>query len=719
MTSTFRARGPARLWPRRVAAPMLTLALAVAAASGAPPAARAQTETPRAELTVTSLTGVLGPGSRAPDAAAATPDDLSLRLLVANDGEVELSNLRVVVEVYAPVEARSVLRQTLDGGSLDRPLLDVADLDVRGGEVLTPGDIAGVAFVVPGADIGWEGGGVYPVRISVLRGSEVLDRATTAVVYLAEPPTGELRTVVVWPLDTSPWRGPDGIYPSGVDAEIAPGGRLDRILSAVEASPDAPVHLAPAAHLLEDLQDRADGFEESMRTDAGVEVRTVAPEAPAAERANRFLERIRAVVADAPVPPLAGPYADDDVAGLVTAPEPLPQDAGVAVAEGRRRVQRLAGRAPDPVSYLATTPLTRDALEVLQGDHLLLPWDLVLGPDLRTNPDLPFALRSVTAPSGRRFTATIADPRVTNLLVAPDLSHGPLLAGQRLVAETGMVFFEAPSATGRPLLVLPPPDWDPHPRLPAAVLSAVVRSPWIELSSPAAQLAAVESDLPTVRFAEPALPALPDGLVTELVDAHLQLEALRAALPTDVTDMGGRSYEELSDQLLRVPSAWFRGGDVDRAADLVRDVAGAVDSAFGTVEVPSSANITLPSDTGNIPVTLQRPDAGPLRVCVEVESTGRLAWPDGERTCEVTLAGSSSQTVSFNTRALSRGRFPVTVRVTDPTGVRELGSATLTVNSTSISRPALIVTGGVVVVLLLWGSVRRRRPRRPRLEVVG
>lgn len=718
MTSISRARTTA---PRSLA--LLAAVLAFASAStGTATAQEPQDAFPRARLVVTGLTGVLGPGSVPPDRAETASSDLDLRLLIENDGVVDLPNLRVVVEVYDDVRSRSVLREAVDGGRMDHDLLHDVFVEVRDGGTVRTGDIAGLTVTVPGEDIGWSSrGGVFPVQITVLRGSEVLDRAVTAVVHLVDPPDGALRTVIVWPLDSAPWRGPGGVYPAGVDDEIAPGGRLDRILSGIESqlevAPDAPVHLAPAPHLLEDLQDRAGGFVESVMTDEGLQVREVSPDDPPAQRAEAFLQRVRAVTSSLPVPPLAGPYADDDIAGMVAAAEPLPETAGVATSEGRRRIQRLTRRAPDASTYVATTPLTRRALDVVPGDHLLLPWDFVSGPDLSSNPDLPFALRSVTAASGKRFTATVADPRVAALLVTPDLTHGPLLATQRIIAETGMIFLEAPARHGRPLLVMPPPDWQPASRIPATLLTSLTDAAWLELTTPTTQVAAADTPFPALRFAEDRVLPLPAGISGELIRAHTDLAAIRTALPDGDNTIDDRTLASLSNQLLRASSTWFRGGDVGGAAALIRDVAAAVDGAFGSVEIPNSANITLPSDTGNIPVTLRRPSGAPLRVCVAVNSPGRLLWDD-ERDCSVTLAGDSSQTVSFRTRALSRGRFPVTVTVTDPAGVRELGRATLTVRSTSISRPALTVTGAVVAVLLLWGSVRRRRPPRPRLEVV-
>ncbi|MDX1621947.1 MAG: DUF6049 family protein, partial [Nitriliruptorales bacterium] len=163
-------------------------------------------------------------------------------------------------------------------------------------------------------------------------------------------------------------------------------------------------------------------------------------------------------------------------------------------------------------------------------------------------------------------------------------------------------------------------------------------------------------------------------------------------------------------------SLWFRGPDLPRATALLSDIATALDRRFGEVTVPASAQVTLTSERGALPVTLQRGEGGPLNVRVEVSSRGNLRWP--QRSQEVALTGPGTQTVSFDTVALGRGTFNVTVRVTDLTGTRLLEQTNLSVRSTAISRPALIATAAVVVLLLIWGIFRRRRPKRPKLEVV-
>lgn len=707
---------------RGLAAALTALLLAVPTAPAAGQDQPIEPAGPRtsARIIVTSLTAVVGPGARSNLPDVPPPSDFSARVLVENDGQAPLDNLRLVVEPFDRVDTRSELRVALDGGDVPADQLPPTDIDVRDGGTLAPGEIAGVSATVTAEQGAWSGedSHIHPLRITVVRGTETLDQLRTAVVYLAAPPEGVLETALVWPVDDAPWRGADGVYDPGVDAAIQPDGRLDRIVGAAERADLTPLLLAPAAHLLEDLRDRADGFlERRVSEGGGTEVFAVPADDPAALRANRFLTRLRALTSELPMAPIAGPYADADLAALVEEDEPLPDLAATAALQGRRRLRQLVERTPDPSVYLATTPLTPAALDIVPGDHLLLPWEHAAGPDLAAAPasDLPYPLRQIRTPAGRQLTATVADPWVSALLERPDLRHGPLLAAHRIVIETAAVHLRRPGTPGRPLLALPPLAWRPAPRFADLVLRELSSAPWLRLTDAGSQLARASESPRDLRLAATDR-GLPADIARELQVASRQLTAAVAALPEEVDVVGERRPDDLEDQLLRAPSAWFLPGR-DRSLALIRDVQDAIDHTFGEVEVPRTAQITLTSDRGTIPVTLQRTTGGPIRVRVEVDSQGRLTWPEGESTV-ITLTPDSAQTVSFATRALSRGTFLVAVTVRDPNGERIIERTSLSVRSTAISRPALVVTGVIVLLLLLRGFFRRKADDQPHLEVV-
>lgn len=673
---------------------------------------------PSVGLVVTSLQAVLGQGTVTGDAIA--PTDLQFRALVENRGEVPLNKLEVVTVVHEPVTTRSDLRHALDRSQPDG-FVTSTDTSVRDGGALEPGEVAGVEVTIPASEAGWsDDNAIYPVRIAVRRGIDVLDEVTTAVIHLATPPLEDLAVgspdergtvagAFVWPLAAPPWRGPDGIYPIDVDEAITVGGRLDRLLRALETQPGAPVLLAVPAHLVEDLRDRADGFVE-----AGPDgTRTVGSTEPAAVRAANFLQRLQSVVHQVPFPPVTGAYADADVATLLQGPQPLPSLAADAATSGRARLRSLLGRDPDAATFLAGASFDAAAADLVPAEHLLLAWDGVEGPELDAHPDLPYPLRALNTANGRRVSASVADPYVSALVAAPATTHGHPIAIQRVMSETAMIHLARPSRI-HPLLIMPPADWHPDPQVPGQLLAALRSASWVHLTTPTELLTRSTERAAAVLIPVPT--RLDPAIAAALGRAKRELDALVASLPPEIVTVGGREPTALGDQLTRAASLWFTGPGISSAEALVEDVQSTIDEGFGTVTVPASAQVTLTSERGALPVTLQRNEGGPMTVRVTVSSRGNLRWP--QRTQEVALTGTGTQTVSFDTLALGRGTFAVTVTVSDVTGTRVLDRSTLSVRSTAISRPALIAVGALVLLLLTWGAIRRRRPKRPALELV-
>lgn len=705
---------------RRAAALVLALVAAVFAAPGHGADAQ-EAASAGVSLTLSGFSGVIGPGSVAPPPAAPgeKPDlpeaatDLTIRALVSHTGGEPLDQLRLVVEVHPAAGSRAGLRATLDRGETPTGLPTVHGVDIRPDSDLHAGEIAGVELQLPAEEMSWnERGGVHPVRITVQRGTEVLAGVTTAVVWLSETPEEPVNTAALWPLDTPPLRGPGPAYPADVDTALRPGGRMDALLRALEEVPDARITVAPATHLLEDLRDRADGFVRTERLDGGaLESRQVEPEAIEARLANDVLQRIRAVISELPNPPIVQPYADADLAALTGDPE-LQDLAGELATTGRRRLQRLVERSPDPSAFLLPASTSEDVLDLIPAEVALVPYTAVEGPNPVADPTLPSPLRSVRAASGRPFTLLVGDPYITDLLDDPP-AGGTTLITQRILAETAMVYFESPGNSGRTLAIYPPESWSPSTDLATSLLESLASAVWLELNAP--DTVATRGTTPArAILADPAAPSLTTEQTGRLASALRDLEAAAEARPAD-PQLDGRDPSELRDQLLRSTSAWFPAGSGEADA-LVTDVRRAIDATLADVRIASGSLVTLTSDTGTIPVTLQRGEGGPLSVQVEVASQGRLSWPEGRRSQVIELAEGTTQTVSFQTEALSTGTFSVSVRVTDPSGRLELDRTTLSVRSTSISGPALSVIAGLVVVLLLAGVVRRR-PRR-RLELV-
>lgn len=691
------------------------------------PASAAAQEPGTVTLTVSGFTGTLGPGSvrppvTAPDAPPAEvpdpPTDLVVRALVEHTGGVPLDQLRLVVEVQPAATTRGGLRAALDAEDEGAPG-SVHEADVRPDEDLRAGEVTGLEVRIPDDEVAWtDGGGVHPVRISVVRGAEVLDEVRTAVVWLSSVPEAPLLTTALWPLDSPPWRGPGTTYPADVDTALLPGGRLDALLRSLERFPEAEVLLAPSAHLLEDLRDRADGFVRTQRTDSGVlESLAVAPESPAARRANDVLQRVRRTVGELPYAPVSRPYADADLAAL-TAADDIRDVTGEIATTGRRRLQQLVERAPDQTSFLLPGATSPEALDLVPAETVLVPYEAVEGPDPAADPTLPNPVREVRSASGRPLRLLVGDPYVSDLLGTPR-AGGSVLSSQRVLVETAMAYFEAPGNAGRAFAIHPPETWAPSAELAGQLLEGLGAATWLDLRDPAF-VATEVTDVGRATFSDEAPPTLSQAQVTRLADTLGDLAAASAAR-TDDPRLDGRDPGELRDQLLRSTSRWFPAGSGEADA-LVGDVGATIDATLTDVRIASGSLVTLTSDTGTIPVTLQRGAGGPVSVRVEVASQGRLTWPEGRQSEPLLLEEGTTQTVSFDTRALSTGTFSVTVRVTDPSGRLELDRTTLSVRSTAISGVALLSIGIVVVLLLAAGLVRRRAPHgeddRPPLELV-
>lgn len=719
--------GPVRLLTVGLVALVALAALVVPATS-----AEAQPDDPVLRLEITDLGVQLGPGS-IPEVdddplagdAPLPPRDLTGRVLIEHLGEVPLDGLRFVVEVYPETRTRGLLREALRERPAGTPIA-VSGMDLRDGGAVRPGELVGAAIDISATDIPWAdgAGGVHPVRLTVLRGTTVLVEVTTAVTWLNQRPAEPVDLSVIWPFDGPPWRGPGGAYAPAAAREIEPGERFDVLLGVLERMPTEALTLAPAPHLLEDLVDRSGGFVTTQeRTDGSSEALEVGSDSVEATRAARMLRRLRTVSATG-IPAVTGTYADADLGALLAAGGRTAQLASLAAADGRDRLTTLLAGPVDTRIHLHAGPLTPGMLDVIPAETIVASADAVGLPALGSDPALGSPVRPAQAPSGRRVTVIIPDPYLAEVLADPVAGGGPLVTAQHLAAHTAMFYLEAPARAGRALVVAPPSRWAPTPVLAEGLLQQLHDATWLDpvrLGDVPLRTVrdAVDLDLPTTVFPSGPSPEV----LAEVADRWDAVTALRAALPDPEARIAAREVDDLEDDLVRATSRWV--GNQRRDA-MIRAVAQTVTDRIGDLEI-TTGTVTLTSDTGQIPVTVQRNAGGPIDVVVSVESQGRVLWPEGRRSEILTLDDGGSQTVSFTARALSTGTFPVTVRVSDPAGIQVVTETTVSVRSTAISGPALIGTGALVAILLLIGAGRGRtrstpddgEQRPPRLRVAA
>lgn len=683
------ASGRAR---RRGAA--VLLALLTALPSWVVPAGATTTDLPAAPTTarivVNGLGATVGPAEDetvpASEEQIGLPSTFTARVVVENLTDDTLDGLRLLVAVHERTTTRSEFRRALDPRLDDAGPIETVAFD-QSLDPLPAGGFAQLEVSFPAADAGLlhpdDDVAVHPVTLSLARAFSVLDEVRTAAVGVARPIARPLEALALAPLDGPVERD------AAATAQLLPGGRLDRVLRALEQAPTGTVTLAPAPHTTEDLRSLVD---------------------QAVPGATDMLTRYGTVVAERGVGTVSSPYALADVPALASSSS-TENLATRAIVTGRQRLTSLLGVAPDAAHLLLSTQ-TDTSVDLAPADVLVTTWDETSGPDLAANPtvDVPPALRTGRSAAGRGLTVLVGDPWVTTHLATSTGAHGWSVDAHRIIAETAMLFGQAPGLTGRVVAVVPPLGWDAPGRLPDELYTRLAEAPWLRLGDPVTVAGRGAISAPWSGAATLA----PDrtqllGRIATAEDRLIGLASAVAGLeepPAVVTR---------ADELLRTASAWPTTAPLQRAEALLRDIEDAVDEAIGTVRVPDDSVVTLASERGVIPVTIQHPDGVPLEVLVEVAAQGRLTFQDGMSRI-VQLEEGGTATVSFEATALSRGTFPMAVTVRTPSRDVVLAGAVVSVRASAVSRPALIAVG--VVVLLLLAVGRLRRPREPRLEVV-
>lgn len=686
---------------------------------------------PATRMPAVGQTAEPSPGD--PDVTAAAPTDAVVTLdaldgvvpsgtevrfavLVAHTGDVPWDRIEVVADLHAALGSRSALRAALDGGVVPRRVRRAVET-AEPVAPLGPGGLLRVNGSVPLAGTALTGTdtAVHPLRLRVLADGVEVGRVATAIVRIGAAPAETLATTLVWPLAVPPARDAAGAA-IPVDAHTVAGGRLDTLLGALEGTVDGggdgavegavtPTATIPV-HLLEDLARRS--------VDDG----------PGATRAAAQLERLRAVAAALPEPPLVTPYADADVAALLASAPSLRPLATRALRETEERTAALLGRSTAPAVLLegSRSGVLLDALPVRT---VVVPYTALDAPDLALDEPLPEPVRTLRSPTGRRVTALVGDPYLTLALGTSTraVPADPVRAAQDVLVRTAMVHLEAPGRAGRALVLLPPDGFDPDPRFADELLTRLAAAPWLRPAGVEGALAASAGARPAARLADTTVAPLPATLADALTATARDLALLVRTVDLDADDpgadpvddagdpgaggaipVGARTLGEASDELLRATS---RRTGVAAALPVLAGVRADIDAALGEVTITVD-DVTLTDREGTVPITLSHAGVLPVRTRVEVVGPAALTWPDG-RVREVTFAAVGERSIELPVRSGATGRFPVRVSVTDPSGTRELATVTVGVRATALAGPALVLIGATVLVLLVVGSVRQRR----------
>ena len=510
----------------------------------------------------------------------------------------------------------------------------------------------------------------------------------------------------LWPLVAAPVRLSTGVFANdSLATELETGGRLDRLLHAgSQLEQGAGLTWVLDPDLVETVAVMADGY------------RVAAPDGGTVPGtgdvlAKRWLTELRAATAGRDV--LGLPYADPDVTALVHHGDA--SDIARARVTGTDVLADLlpaAGVVPG-MDWPAGGYLDRDTLAALSRDDVT---SVVLdGRALPATIDLSYtpSARAQLSAGGNPVAALVADPGLVDLLGRARPGTGnPVLAAQRVVAETAMITAELPgTGTARTIVAMPPRRWDPTPEF-LDQLMTMATAPWAAPVSLPTLAASVPPDVERARLRYPRSQRareLPEPYLRALDKQQAGIDNF-AGIFTDPSPFVPR----LENGLLRLESTWWRGRDSSRSIRFEREQDHLVNLRSRVRVQPGS--FTFGSRSGRIPLTLINDLPQEVVVVLRLEpQTPRLRL-DPPLTPQVIGPNRKIQ-VEVQATAVAGGPVVVEATLHTTSGEPYGQPVLLHVNVTQIGAVALVITVGAAVVLFVAAGLRvARRVRAARRD---
>lgn len=517
--------------------------------------------------------------------------------------------------------------------------------------------------------------GVYPITFSVVSGDRDLGSALT---FIHRPNSDDaLNKVKVSYLINylpAPSRGPDGV-PSISEAQRTSIDRLTQIV----LRNDVPLSLTLPAELIESMAQSGNASDLLMLSDL-----------------SSALAR-RSVISTTYMQLSPSTAVSEGLESEFTRQWRLAEDvvgANVPAANARRSV------------YPEVTVLDDRGAALLPD---LGVRSVVLYPQVSASLDR-------STPNG--VVARVALPNGSNLGVFTTLDKtdalfddgvtDPTRRGIRLAAEVLMeradLLRAGHSTSDIHLVVAPPTGLVPRPLVTSSFLDALSTTAAVQLSD--------LSDIQSVDATAPALSLLPrsevpvTGIGAAMYSLNVERTTVGSMLPAN--DLRLSTWDR---QLAIVAS---RGSAVAGGADdHITGLKQQFDAIRKAVSLPELDSVTLTDRRGTIRIILRNSADVPLTVRLTVASS-KLVLPQASQIVELQPASSTDVTIPVEAR--SSGRFPVTIRVTTPTGrARVVSPVTLTANVNAIAGVGQLVGLSALLLVGAWWFAHWRRQRREQL----
>lgn len=745
---------------RSIAAVLLVLILSTGMLTLTTPAGDAQGTRPLARLNVTSITpNVVGTDSA---------DNLTVSGTLTNTSDRPLNNLEAIFQRGPMVDGEATAATAVRGDApgvtdpIFKPLVPALgpgrqtpvtmQVTLRGPTSLQVSQPGSYPVTI---NINAEPDGARPSR-RVAESRFVLPVVSLPGARPAPPPQATPTTMLVpitdYPrIEQAPVDGPAVFTDDQLATSLAPGGRLDGLVQAADATTIANPVLGDALCFVidPDLLDAVD----AMRR--GYQVRqpdgSLRPGAGEAA-AGQWLGKLRATVRNQCV--IALPYADADVVALARAGLP---DVIKNSRDGAAVVQRLLDVLPRtdvawPISGLLDQPSASDLAD--QGVRTML-----LRPD-----NLAVPAGSLT-PVRLKGVGTTAEPTVLPLdpllssAIDPQSSTAlsPADNGTLSVESTlGALAYRASTGfrQGSTAVLAPPRRWALSETDLRALLAGMQRltdagylkptpMPGSSNTAPEAfSTAPAPSTAPTPTApATPATPAdggaipevalrypasagpteIPQPLLQELAEQNFKVGMLYQSTRTDTAANVDHAAvtTPLSDALLRATSSAWRG-DQGASRDWLNGAEAAINRILSGIGLEQwDGTITLTSSNASIPVWV----ANPLPVTVDVSllvshQVGLDVKALGDAGNPLIIPPRSHRPFYLQTTALRAGQFSVDVTVVTANGNVKLGQTKrLSLENFaygSLTIPLTVIAAALLVVLTIRRIARRMSPGRRR-----
>jgi hypothetical protein len=293
----------------------------------------------------------------------------------------------------------------------------------------------------------------------------------------------------------------------------------------------------------------------------------------------------------------------------------------------------------------------------------------------------------------------------------PQTSAAQVVAArQRFVAELAMITLELP-ATSRTVVAAPPVQWAPSAAFARTVVTTMPTLRWarpVRLS----QLLAAEPSVVTRTLAEYPDAARRAELPADFVGRLARTEQAAATLG-EITGQTTDSSVALVAALQRTGSSAWRRQARTGSLLLARTTATVTD-ATSKVAIVSRGSVSLPGETGIIPVTVANDLDVPVTVGLQVtgEPAVRLST---EPVAPITIAPQRKASIEVRARVAGSGPVTAVLQLTTAAGAPYGEPQRLEVGSAAYARAAAWVVGAAFALLLVLvgvNAVRRVRVAR-------